>query len=134
MAKVTKKKDGTLFCDIRWRNALITVALLQDKADHVITKDNDDDEYFLSETAAAGAFVVDRLEYLLVFRKGFSTPVVIHECWHLFFYRMDDIDHHRDICFDEVGNEVYAYDFEDLYETVSETLSNMKKGEKNLKK
>lgn len=132
MLKIERKEDGTLVSTFRWRYALITVALVPDKGSY--TLNHGKEEYLLNKSCAAGSYVCKHLTYLLAFRKGYKPSTVIHECWHLFFFRMDDIDGNRYLHFDEVGNEVYAYDFEELYDIVSETLNNMKKEDKKLKK
>ena len=46
---------------------------------------------------------------------------------------MTDIDDSDDIRFIDINKEVYAYDFEDLYSTVFETLREMKVKERTLR-
>lgn len=79
------------------------------------------------------ASMTGRSPFLMVFRKNYGVPIVIHECWHLFFGSMTDIDDSDDIRFRDINKEVYAYDFGDLYSTVFEALREMKAKEMALR-
>ena len=130
MEDVKRMDDGTLLRSLKWGKAYITVALVPDRSAYTF-QGKDQEDLVLGKTSEAAVFHIDTLEFLMVFRRGYGVPIVIHECWHLFFGRMTDIDGSDDIRFSDINKEVYAYDFEDLYSTVFEALRDMKAKERD---
>ena len=125
MGDVKRMDDGTLLRSLKWGKAYITVALVPDRSTYTF-QGKDQEDLVLGKASEAAVFHIDVLEFLMVFRRSYGVPIVIHECWHLFFGRMADIDGSDDIRFSDINKEVYAYDFEDLYSTVFEALRDMK--------
>ena len=64
-----------------------------------------------------------------IFRIWFKTiprwDVIAHEIWHLFFTIMSNADSYNHT-FDELNNEIYAYNFQHLYDLILTSLRNMK--------
>lgn len=132
MEDVKRMDDGTLLCSLKWGKVYVTLALVPDRGAYTFQV-KDQEDFVLGEASAAAVFHVDTLEFLMVFRKNYGVPIVIHECWHMFFGRMADIDDSDDIQFRDINKEVYAYDFEDLYSTIFEALREMKAKERTLR-
>ena len=62
-------------------------------------------------------------EYNLTFTKkgAFTTKVVIHETWHLFFDILASFNE-ESFSFSELSKEIYTYAFETLYSKIKENL------------
>lgn len=59
------------------------------------------------------------------FKKTITQESLVHECWHLFMTMlmvMDNDPHY----FEELNNEIYAYNFHSLVTNVLETATGMK--------
>lgn len=59
------------------------------------------------------------------FRKTLTQEMLVHECWHLYMTMlmvMDSSPHY----FEELNNEIYAYNFHSLVMNVLDTATGMK--------
>lgn len=74
------------------------------------------------------------LYHLLIFRTGYQTEYIVHECYHCFFHLLDSMGNMYSKTFLELGSEIYAYRFTDLFELVSDTLKELSKGKKDDKR
>lgn len=82
-----------------------------------------------SDCALGGVYDVPSddgcLEFKVWFKGVPAKDAIVHECWHLFMHMMADVDGH-DHTFLELNNEIYAYSFHTLYNSVVSILTNMK--------
>ena len=62
-----------------------------------------------------------------------SLTSVVHECWHLFMAVMNYVDKHEHT-FEEMNNEIYAYNFHLLFSKVLDSILESKMYQRYSKK
>ena len=79
------------------------------------------------EEALAGVSPMENGNVFKIWFKGLVTPqIVAHETWHLYMTILATMDN-KEHYFIELNEEIYAYNFHDLYGKVLETVTSMKK-------
>ena len=89
-----------------------------------------------AEKAVGGVYDLpdDNMVFRMWFNTSNGTPglrIISHECWHLFMTIMNYIDKHEHT-FEELNNEIYAYNFHKLFNDVIGNMFNMKMYQKAL--
>lgn len=117
---------------LRHKKARITI-MLYDHNDEVKISHINGDDFTFPATAGASFFFDTKhcLDYLLTFRRDFlDDEYILHECWHLFFRYLAEIEP-MDVSLEELGKEIYVYEFQQVYKEVKDALESLAKEKSN---